>query len=195
MSKQPLEVEIKIALHSVRAIRARLRRIGFRLSHPREFESNTLLDSPDGTLRAAGRVLRLRQFGPAYVVTFKGKGTEARHKIREELEFRVDSLDAAAALFDRLGYQPSFRYEKFRTTFSDGEGEATIDETPIGNYLELEGAPDWIDRTAAALCYKEDQYITLSYGRLYMDYCQRVNEPPSHMVFSRNTEGTYEKSP
>ena len=42
-----------------------------------------------------------------------------------------------------------------------------VDETPIGNYAELEGSSEWIDRAAARLCIDSAQYITLSYGRLF----------------------------
>ena len=61
--------------------------------------------------------------------------------------------DAFTLVLDRLGYQPAFRYEKYRTQLqAAGEpGLITIDETPIGVYLELEGPQDWIDSTAARL--------------------------------------------
>lgn len=190
-----VEVEIKLPLRRLRSMRARLRRIGFRSRHCREYESNTLLDTEDGRLRAAGQILRLREFGPSYVVTFKGRGAEGRHKVREEVEFQVNDLAAVGRVFERLGFTPAFRYEKFRTEFADGDGVATVDETPIGNYLELEGEPGWIDRTAAALGYTEGDYLTKSYGRLYLDYCEGIGVNPTHMVFSMKPDGTSDKSP
>jgi adenylate cyclase class 2 len=42
-----------------------------------------------------------------------------------------------------------------------------LDETPIGNFAELEGPADWIDQTASTLAIHPSQYITLSYGRLF----------------------------
>jgi adenylate cyclase class 2 len=42
-----------------------------------------------------------------------------------------------------------------------------VDETPIGNYAELEGPAEWIDRAATRLGVDPAQYITLSYGRLF----------------------------
>ncbi len=42
-----------------------------------------------------------------------------------------------------------------------------VDETPIGNYAELEGSAEWIDRAAARLGVDPAEYLTLSYGRLF----------------------------
>ena len=42
-----------------------------------------------------------------------------------------------------------------------------IDETPIGDYAELEGSPEWIDRAAVRLGVDRSAYLTLSYGRLF----------------------------
>ena len=49
-----------------------------------------------------------------------------------------------------LGYAPSFRYEKFRAEWTDGKGQVVVDETPIGNFCEIEG-PAPLDR-----CYCEE---------------------------------------
>jgi adenylate cyclase class 2 len=60
---------------------------------------------------------------------------------------------------------------------------ATLDETPIGVYMELEGSPRWIDRAARRLGFSERDYITASYGRLYLEWCAAQKIEPGHMVF------------
>lgn len=82
-----------------------------------------------------------------------------------------------------MGYQPVFRYEKYRTEYTDGTGILTLDETPIGCYIELEGDPQWIDETAGKLGYHERDYITKSYGALYRSHCLERQVPPTNMVF------------
>ncbi|MBV8709904.1 MAG: hypothetical protein JO028_22160 [Acidobacteriaceae bacterium] len=84
-----------------------------------------------------------------------------------------------------IGFQPSFRYEKYRTEFqADGAaGIVTLDETPIGFFLELEGPGDWIDKTAKDLGFSPESYVLESYGRLYVADCERRGVKPSHMVF------------
>jgi adenylate cyclase class 2 len=91
------------------------------------------------------------------------------------------------AIFNRLGYRPVFTYEKFRTEYRQPgrSGVATVDQTPIGTYIELEGPAIWIDRTARKLGFSADDYILDSYGRLYLRWADRQGIAPSNMVFSR----------
>jgi adenylate cyclase, class 2 len=86
----------------------------------------------------------------------------------------------------RLGHHPVFRYEKFREEYErpGQHGTITLDETPIGSFLELEGAPKWIDRTARQLGFSRADYITRSYGNLYLAYCREHGIIPSDMTFS-----------
>ena len=93
---------------------------------------------------------------------------------------------ALALILERLGYRARFRYEKYRTEYRrPGEaGLATVDETPIGVYIELEGPPEWIDRMAAALGHGEGDYITRSYASLWADYRIRHGDSRVDMIFS-----------
>ena len=185
MHKQNREIEIKLAAPDVAAARRLLRSAGFRVSRRRVFEANTVFDTPQRSLRQASRLLRVRQTPGADTLTFKGTPLAARHKTREELEVRLSGAAACSAILERLGFAPAFRYEKFRTEFRlpGTSGMATLDETPIGVYLELEGSPRWIDRMARRLGFREQDYITASYGRLYLDWCAARNIEPTHMVF------------
>ena len=63
-----------------------------------------------------------------------------------------------------------------------------LDETPIGDFLELEGPPRWIARAARALGRSPADYITASYGSLYLQHCQAKGVKPSHMVFGRRRQ-------
>ena len=180
------EIEIKLALADAAAGRKLLRGGGFRVSRARVFEANTVFDTDDLTLRNTGRLLRIREAGRIVTLTYKGVALPGRHKQREEVESEIPDAAAMALIFERLGYKPVFRYEKYRTEFRErgaGGGTAMLDETPIGVFLELEGAPRWIDRTARRLGFAEAAYVTASYGRLYFEWCQASGETPGHMVF------------
>jgi len=87
-----------------------------------------------------------------------------------------------------LGYRPVFRYEKYRTVYRriGRPGLAMLDETPIGNFLELEGSPRSIDRMAGELGYSGADYILDSYGKLYLDHCARAGVRPRDMIFQRS---------
>ena len=68
--------------------------------------------------------------------------------------------------------RPCFRYEKFRTTYrlpGIRNLKVEVDETPIGLFLELEGPGREIDRAAARLGFGPAEYITKSYGALFME--------------------------
>ncbi|MBV9265719.1 MAG: class IV adenylate cyclase [Acidobacteriaceae bacterium] len=186
--KSPTETEVKIRLSDRPAAVDRLQQLGFKVSVPRAFESNTIYDTGDQRLRQAGTILRLRQVGSKAVITWKGAGEPGRHKSRQELETSIGSLEALHQILGKLGYDAAFRYEKYRTEFVRGDdgdsGVVTVDETPIGNFLELEGPGDWIDRTAKQLGFSEPEYILDSYGKLYIAECERRGLQPTHMVFT-----------
>jgi adenylate cyclase class 2 len=162
---------------------------GYPLIEARTLESDQLFDRGD-ELKVGGRILRLRRSGARATATYKGPalsepGTKKRYKRREEVEFDVSSADAFQRMLDRLGFAPRFRYEKFRTKFgAPGEaGILSIDETPIGVFLELEGTPEWIERTAGRLGLSPEEYSTASYAALYQEYRRAHPNAPEHMTF------------
>lgn len=177
------EVEIKFRVGDLNALSARLPQSGFRLVTARTHEVNTLYDFADGRLRARGEVLRLRKYGEKCTVTHKSKGMAGKHKSRLETETQLADGEALARIFESLGLEASFRYEKYRAEWSDDQGHVVLDETPIGNIAELEGPPDWIDRTAGKLGIKESEYITLSYTQMFNEWRQRTGSQAKEMTW------------
>jgi adenylate cyclase, class 2 len=182
-----VETEIKIRVGDVEEIEGRLRTKGFEESSPRSFEANTMWDTPERMLRASGEIVRVRDTHGKHILTYKGKAQTSKYKTREELEAQMTDTHVLARVFDRLGLKPMFRYEKYRTEYRrhDGDGVVTVDETPIGNFIELEGSPEWIDYTASELGFSDADYSTKSYGALYIEFCERQGIEPQHMVFPR----------
>jgi adenylate cyclase class 2 len=179
------ETEIKLAVPDAASARSILRKAGFRLVHRRVFEANVVYDSPGHQLRRKSQLIRIREAGKSAVLTYKGAPVPGRHKSREELEIRVSDAGTLSEILQRVGYQPIFRYEKFRAEYQQAKkhGVATVDETPIGAFIELEGDASWIDRTARKLGFPEKDYITASYARLYLDWCKAHRIKPANMVF------------
>lgn len=185
---QSIEIEVKFRVQNPKALEAALARLSFHCETPRTFERNTLFDTPDHRLRGTRQILRLRRYGERCVLTHKqttsNDSPEARHKERIETETVVEDGDAVAAIFAVLGYTPSFIYEKWRSEWADGNGHCVIDETPIGQYAELEGPPEWIDRTLAALAVDQAHVTTLSYGRLFEQWQQQTGSHAQNMSFT-----------
>ena len=181
-----VETEVKIRIGDAAEVVNRIRQAGFQISVDRLFEANTLYDKPDRALRQSEMLLRLRQAGDKHLVTWKGKGQPGPHKARPEIETTLGSSERLGQIFEQLGFERVFRYEKYRTEFRQPgvDGVITVDETPIGNFLELEGPGDWIDTTARQLGFTEKQYVLESYGRLYLEDCERRGLKPANMTFS-----------
>ena len=182
-----VETEIKFRVDDLAELGRRLEQAGFCLDTPRTFESNVLYDTPGRTMRARTEILRIRAYGGKTTLTHKrlpdsGPG-EDRHKHRIETETEVSDGKALAEVFQSLGLVPAFRYEKWRSEWSDGKGHCVVDETPIGNFAELEGDPAWIDAVASKLGVPHSEYMTLSYGRLFELWRDQHHSAAEHLTF------------
>jgi adenylate cyclase class 2 len=177
------EVEVKFRVESLRRLTSKLRAAGFRLVTRRTHEMNTLYDLPGGVLRARKELLRIRKYGSEWTLTHKSGTTRGHHSSRVELETGVSDGTTLDAILRALGYAPSFRYEKFRAEWTDGKGQVVVDETPIGNFCEIEGPPRWIDATAKKLEVKSADYITKNYATLFGDWKRETNSAAEEMTF------------
>jgi adenylate cyclase, class 2 len=196
---QNAEIELKFPVSDPVALQSLLPQLGFHLVTPRTFESNTLYDTPARDLRAQRQLLRIRQYGPIHTLTHKRlAGPEdplnpSRYKVRIETETTVADPLALGHIFEQLGYQPVFTYEKYRTEWSAFDPETgskphlVIDETPIGDYAELEGPTTWIDRMLVELGIDIASSLTDSYGKLFLDWKQRTGSPAENLTFAEIT--------
>jgi adenylate cyclase class 2 len=188
------ETEVKIPIANLRSIRNKLQALGLVEVHKRTLEDNVLFDTPDRTLRKARCILRLRRYGSGWWITYKGTpDADPHYKSRVELETEVNAPDAVRGIFQALGLVPVFRYQKYRAQFVPKAAlagrkprlEIALDETPIGDFMELEGSRAAIDRIARQFGYSRRDYNTASYGALYLEECQKRNRTPTNMVFER----------
>ena len=179
----PKEIEIKFRISELGSLTRRLRAAKFRRVTPRTHEMNTLYDLPGQPLRKRGDLLRLREYGGDWVLTHKAKGKAGRHKTRVELETKVSDGKKMDAILHALGFRPTFGYEKFRAEWTDGEGHVVVDETPIGNFGEIEGPPRWIDHTAKKLGIPPEDYLTDTYAGLFFAWKRRTRSRANEMTF------------
>jgi adenylate cyclase class 2 len=177
------EVEIKFSLSDLRQLERRLKQAGLRQVTASTHEMNTLYDLPGYPLRGQGALLRLRKYGAKWVLTHKAKGKAGRHKSRAETETSVGDGEKMDAILHSLGYRPSFRYEKYRAEWTDGTGHVVLDETPVGNFGEIEGPARWIDKTAKLLGVAPADYNTKSYTEVFFDWKRRTKSSAKEMTF------------
>jgi adenylate cyclase class 2 len=164
-----LEIEIKVRVGPLAPWREKLVALGAEARCPRGLERNLVFDTPRRRLRKSGILLRLRRSHGRSVLTMKAPAPgDAGYKVRRETEADVSDFAAMAAILGGMGFRPFFTYEKYREVFQlDGIG-VMLDETPIGNFLEIEGDPAGIDAVAARLGFARGDYITDSYHRLFL---------------------------
>lgn len=177
------EIEIKFGVADLRALARKLHGAGFRLVTRRTHEMNTLYDLPGEVLRKRKELLRLRKYGSEWTLTHKSAGKAGRHSSRVELETGVADGKKMDAILRGLGYRPSFRYEKFRAEWKDKTGNVVVDQTPIGNFCEIEGPSRWIDATAKRLGVNRKQYITKNYATLFAEWTQETGSAAKEMTF------------
>lgn len=181
------ETEIKVKLADRAAFTNQLLTTGFHLLTAEALERNILFDTPENRLRQRGELLRIRQYGDRWVLTHKAPAenpTVSMHKVRAETETEIEDGRSLAAIFERLGYRPVFVYEKLRTEWTDNEGHVVVDVTPIGDFAELEGEPEWIDRVAVKLGIPPQEYLKASYGQMFQDWKRAKRNPAANMTFA-----------
>jgi adenylate cyclase class 2 len=177
------EIEIKFRVENVRSLAHKLRAAGFRVITPRTHEMNTLYDLSGEALRKKRELLRIRKYGSVWTLTHKAGRKTGRHSSREELETSLGDGKKMDLILRALGYTPSFRYEKFRAEWTDGKGHVVVDETPIGNFCEIEGRPRWIDATARKLGVTPADYITKNYAGLFLEWISENARAAEEMTF------------
>ena len=183
------EIELKFPVPDPEAFRRTVEGLDFRLQTERTLERNTLYDTPDRKVRERGQIVRLRTYGKRCTLTHKRHApdseSDSRFKTRIETESDVSDCEALAEIFAQLGYDPVFKYDKFRTEWASksSDGHLVVDETPIGNWAELEGEPAWIDAMLQQLGIPAEVCTTASYGRLFIQWKERTGSPVERMTF------------
>jgi predicted adenylyl cyclase CyaB len=190
-SKTNLEIEVKLACDSLDPVLS----AGLKLSieKPRYFEDNWLLDFADGRLFKQGAALRVRLANGKGLVTYKGiveDSATSPLKVREEIESAVEDPEQMVTLFERLGFHRSFRYQKYRTdytvTIDDKPIVVTFDETPMGNFLEIEGDEQGVLAVLNAAGFPIEEIIRESYPELQAKRCQERGVPIEDLIFEKS---------
>lgn len=178
-----VEEEVKLAFESVEAARRAVLHAGGRLVVSRRLLDDRLYDTATHELRRSARALRIRRDGDHGFLTFKGPPTPGPTKAREEIEVRVEGAATTESILLSLGYQRTFRSEKYREEYALGAAHLAIDDAPIGTYVEIEATTAEIARITALLGRTPQDYVLDSYPRLYVAWCEARGVAPTEMTF------------
>jgi len=162
-----IEIEVKIKIYNIKDITEKISSRGTKLEKERYFEENTLYDFSSQNLYQCCQALRLRKINKKNYLTFKGSPLKSRKfKVREEYETEVKNEKQIKNILKSLGLIPMFKYDKYRTVYRKRDLKICIDETSIGNFLELEGDQNKISKFAKSLGFSKDKYIKQDYVQL-----------------------------
>jgi adenylate cyclase class 2 len=182
-----LEHEIKVPVESLAALRSVVAGSGAKLREAETFEENWVLDDAAGSVAARGCLLRVRRWGARSYLTYKGPARFAGGvKTREELETTVGDPATVLLLLAALGYAPVRRYQKYREMWLLAGVAVTLDRTPMGAFVELEGPPAAISDIAAILGVDPADAVPGSYLALWEAYCTTHPGTPADMVFAQD---------
>ena len=186
-AEEPLESELKIPVTDFESVRVFLRRERAGLVQVMAREINFLLDQHDGWLRTTGSLLRLRQHGDRNLLTFKGPVSyNGAIKVRAEQETEFSDLSRMVDIFERLGFSVFMKYEKDREEWLLEEISVVLDHTPMGDFVEVEGPPERLERAARLLGLDTAAAVRGSYVSLWLEYRELHPELdlPTDMVFA-----------
>jgi adenylate cyclase, class 2 len=179
-----IETEIKIKIDDVAGFCRRLQSLNPGVLSARHFEDNYVLDFPDQMLKSSQCLLRLRFEEGRNILTYKGSPRpEGIFKTREELETKLEDGATMLEVLKRIGMRVFFQYQKYRQEFELDGVHVAVDETPVGDYAELEGSEEGIRNLASRMDIEESQFLRFSYYSLYLDFCRTRGETPGFMIF------------
>lgn len=181
------ETEIKLYTPDHTPIIARLQSLGATLAKPRILERNARYDNRYNQLMFDGTVLRLRQ-DDQIRLTYKDSGNSVKGIVtRQEFEVTVDDFDTMHQILDKLGYVVFMNYEKYRTTYTLEGAEVVLDELPYGNFTEIEGDFETIERVIDLLELEDAPRMPQSYARIFRAVKKNLHLPFEDLTFENFT--------
>jgi adenylate cyclase class 2 len=162
-----IETEVKIYYPDLDEIKQHLENTGAQQVRERVHEWNMRYDKKAGNFASQGYVLRLRRDNRTRL-TYKGPSSiEKGIMEREELEVETGDYDTMRQILLKLGFVEHMIYEKYRTTYELNQTEIVLDEMPFGNFIEIEGDSEHIEKVLEQLNLRDAKRIEHSYASLF----------------------------
>lgn len=178
------EIEVKLYVRDLKKIELRLHDLKAQLIQPRIHEINFRYDLPNGSLRAKGQVLRLRQDTNA-ILTYKGPSDIIDGVFsRTELETTIGDLETAQHVLKALGYIQILIYEKYRAIYELNNCHIMLDELPYGDFVEIESLDaSTIRKMTLIMGLNFEAAVGAGYSRIFENYNSKYGFPPSDLTF------------
>jgi len=174
------EIEIKYRIRSrdVEHIRHKLASFEHK---DRKYEKNIMFDNQYKEMDKVDARLRVRLISEerdskdkTILFTYKRRlSTYLGIKKEEEIEVEfITDADEFITILNRMGYDKTTSYERYRETYETENVEITLDEFPYGVVLELEGSESDILALELQLGLTPEDRYSLSCDDLYCELCK-----------------------
>lgn len=174
-----LEVETKIRVGEVEAVRRRLAALGAGLE-PARVQTDLFFQHPQRDFAATDEALRLRSEEGVLELTYKGPRHESDAKVRDEVNVPVAA--DPTPLLEALGFRKAAVLRKERASTRVDECRVELDHVAgLGWFLEVEALGDDAPAAAAAV------HTTLA--RLGLEDAPRITDSYLEMALSAGAEG------
>ena len=184
MANNSIEVEIKFKILDLQALKEKIKAARGRELHRNIFQRTIKMDTPEESLRKKGVFLRVRD-GEKKIMTVKSKlpGSDEKFKERQELEIEISDIELAEKILSTLGFTQKLIMEKYRTEYELAETVLALDRLPFGDYLEIEGDKDSIEKVVRMLGLEKQERLVHTYWHLFDDYKKINNLTGENIVF------------
>lgn len=160
-----IEVELKSVVDDIPRRRALVERAGGTLAWTGRLLDRRY-DTPKHELAARDHVLRLRVYendaSTRAELDWKGPtGRDNGYKVREELGVHIVEPDVLAEMLARLGYEVTVEIERDIAQYELFGATVRFERYPrLDDLVEVEGAPEQIERAIAALGLPRDGFTS-----------------------------------
>ena len=173
------EVEVRILVKSKEWLIHQIEVMGGRFVE-QQFQNNIIFDKKDALLKN-GKRLRLRIINEgAAILTFKGPYLDSDLRVKHEIETAVGNGADMKRILEALGYKQAFLYEKKRRVYKLRDSILSIDELPIGTFLEIEGGS--VKKIMKALGFTIKDTTKNGYRELYVAWCMKHKRQLNDMM-------------
>jgi len=192
----PVELEIKFLFNPTRAslIRKKILKIKNISYEGRFYEKITMLDNADQAMNKEDARLRVKEIkneqnsrDTRIEFSYKRR-LQATGGIKKEEEIEISFVadaDSFLKILNKMGYEVTTSYERYREIYILKESKITLDEFPFGYILEIEGEEKEIKKICRLLNLKISDSYALSCDDVYVDLCKREKiQPKDHILFN-----------
>lgn len=176
----PIETEVKIKIDAVEPIKQKLLEMKAELYKKRALQTDIYFGNK--TMKKKGQIMKIRDNA---LLIYKGP-SQKKNNIRsnEEIEIMVDNAVHLKQLLEQLDYLQYWKKERYRESYLVNMTQICIDETPMGNFIEIEGKKDSIIDIAKHLGFSQKNFIADSYSQLWEEFAKK-NKRKGDMVFQK----------